>query len=192
MPDGRKEVFETYPEAVKARQEWVEKNSLAAAKQKAEEERQAFVADCAVEEERIKQPGLLNPDLVRKKVVGPGGEYLGDPSKKGREEIIAEAARERFPEPTTGGLVNSLEGGVEKVVVWAPSLYLDEGPKELPAFHTWKFGLPIEDVMRVLNEIAAEGWYVVQVSEDRGIYSGETNQTASAVTTARYLLAKDC
>jgi hypothetical protein len=191
MPDGEKQSFETYARAVQARQEWIEKNSLAAAKKHADEEREAFIAGCTVQEERIKQPGLLNPDLIRKWVVTPDGKILGDAPVSGREKVIAEAAEEKFPEPTVGSLLNSLAGGVEKIVVWAASLYLDGQPKELPAFSTWSFGLPIEDVLRVLNEIAAEGWYVVQVSEDRGIYAGETNQTASAVTTARYLLARD-
>ena len=191
LPNGEKKSFETYADAVKARQSWIEENRLADAKKQAEEERQAFVAGCTVKEERIKQPGLLTSDLIRKWVVGPDGEFLGNPTEGEREKIIADAAAEKFPEPTAGGLVSSLAGGVEKIVVWATSLYLDGSRKELPAFNAWNFGLPIEDVLRVLNEIAAEGWYVVQVSEDRGIYAGETNQTASAVTTARYLLARD-
>ncbi len=191
LPDGEKRYFETHDAAFEARREWIEQNSLPEARKEAAEQRRDFVAGCRVEEERTKQPGLLAADLIHKKVVDAEGAYLGDPTGKDFDEIVEEAAKERFPEPTAWGLDSSLDGEVEKIVVWATSLYLDGDPKPLPAFFTWQFGLPIENVLRVLNEIAAEGWYVVQVSEDRGIYAGETNRTAAAVTTARYLLARD-
>jgi hypothetical protein len=191
MPNGEKRFFENPSEADQARVEWAAENALAEATRKQAEERQAFVEGCEVKEERVKQTGLLQPDIVHKRVLSPSGEYLGDPTQKEFTEIVEAAADEKFPEPTAAGLAFGLEGGVEKIVIWASSLFLDGERKRLPAFQSWSFGLPIEGVLEVLNEIAADGWYVVQVSEDRGLYAGTTNRTDSAVTTARYLLARD-
>jgi len=126
-----------------------------------------------------------------KKVVGSDGTYLGDPSEKDFREIVEEAALKRFPEPTPWGLASEIDGGVEKIVVWAASLFVNGEETRLPAFSTWEFGLPIQSVLGVLNELAAEGWAVTHVSEDRGIYGGTTNRTDSATTRARYLLMRD-
>lgn len=191
MPDGEKQYFESYGAAATARKEWIAENRLEEEKTKVAAERREFIEGCKVEEERIKQPGLLSPDLIKKKALGPQGENLGDPTQQEFAAIVEQAASKRFPEPTALGLSNSLDGEVEKIVVWAASLYLGDEPEQLPAFPSWDFGLPIEGVLEVLNRIAADGWRVVHVSEDRGVYAGITNRTDASVTKARYLLARD-
>lgn len=50
------------------------------------------------------------------------------------------------------------------------------------------YGLPIEALLGVLNDLAAQGWVVVSVSEDRGIYAGVDAPTDSGPTKIRYLL----
>lgn len=190
MPDGDKQYFESYEAAATAHQEWITENRLGEEKAKVAEERREFIEGCKVEEERIKQPGMLSPDLIKKKVLGPEGEILGDPTQQEFDTIVDLAASQRFPEPNAFGLGQTLDGGVEKIVVWAASLYLDGEPKQLPAFSSWDFGLPIEGVLAVLNQIATDGWRVVHVSEDRGVYAGITNRTDASVTKARYLLAR--
>lgn len=191
MPDGDKQYFETFEAALSARQQWIVENSLEKAKAEVAEKRREFAEGCRLEVERIKQPGLLSADEIRRTVFTSGGESLGYSTEQAYDAVVQKAALERFPEPTPNSLFDSLSGGVEKIVVWAASLYLDGEPKQLPAFSSWEFGLPIESVLGVLNEIAADGWRVVHVSEDRGVYSGITNQTAAGVTKARYLLARD-
>jgi hypothetical protein len=55
----------------------------------------------------------------------------------------------------------------------------------------WDFGLPMEGILSVLNDLAIDGWSVAHVSEDRGVFRGQTNATDSAVTKARYLLVRN-
>jgi hypothetical protein len=190
LPGGESRLFDVYEKAEDAWLDWVRENALPAAVQKAQEEREAFTAGCEMKERRIKQPGLLNPDLVVKEVHGPEGRLLGNADNEDFDDLAEKVALERFPEPNLGNVAQATNGGAEKVVVWAAGLYLDGEYKALPAFQYWTFGLPIEAVLKVLNELAAAGWSVVHVSEDRGLYAGVTNQTDSWVTKARYLLAR--
>lgn len=190
LPGGESQLFEDHAKAEDAWLDWVKKNALPAAVLKAQVEREAFIADCELKEKRIKQPGLLNPDLLVKEVRDPDGNLLGDTGNENYDELVEKVSLERFPEPNIGSVAQATQGGAEKVVVWAAGLYLDGEYKALPVIPHWTFGLPIEGVLKVLNELAAKGWSVAHVSEDRGLYAGTTNQTDSWVTKARYLLTR--
>jgi hypothetical protein len=190
LPGGERQLFEDPAKAEDAWLEWVKENALPAAVQTAEEEREAFVAGCQVKEKRIKQPGLLNPDLLVREVLDPDDNFLGNLGTQDYDVLVEEAMLKRFPGPTVRTVAQKTQGGTEKVVVWAAGLYLDGEHRALPAISNWTFGLPIEGVLKVLNELAAEGWTVAHVSEDRGLYAGNTNQTDSWVTKARYLLTR--
>lgn len=74
---------------------------------------------------------------------------------------------------------------------WAAELFLPEGRERL-GFEPddWPYGLPIDEVAEVLNRLAGEGWKVLHVSEDRGLYTGPDTESDSYVTRARYLLAR--
>lgn len=190
LPSGESQLFEELAKAEDAWHEWVKENALPAAVLKAQKERQAFIAGCELRERRIKQPGLLNPDLLVNEVHDPNGNRLGDTGRENFDDLVEKAALARFPEPSLGSVAQATDGGTEKVVVWAAGLYLDGKHRALPVIAHWTFGLPIEGVLKILNELAAEGWSVAHVSEDRGLYAGNTNQTDSWVTKARYLLAR--
>ena len=121
LPDGEKRYFETHDAAFEARREWIEQNSLPEARKEAAEQRREFIEGCTAKEERTKQPGLMNPDVIHKRVIDAEGRILGDATQKNFDEIVEGAAKERFPEPTAWGLDESLDGKVEKIVVWATS-----------------------------------------------------------------------
>jgi len=191
FPDGEHQLFEDHEKAVEAWHEWVADNLLRKAVEQVRQERKAFIDGCTWDERKIKQPGLLTPDSVVRYVLDPDGKVIGDPDSVDFNEIVEEKALEKFPEPDVGGAAFKSGSGVEQVVIWTVGLYTDGKYRQLPAFSSWSFGLPIEGVLAILNELAKKGWSVVHVSEDRGLYAGITNQTDSAVTTARYLLTRN-
>jgi hypothetical protein len=191
LPDGKKEFFDQQAEAEASRQKWIAEKVLPNAERKVEEKRRVFAEGCRVQEERLKQPGLLTSDRILQNVLDADGTYLGEATAEDFLAIVEKAALKKFPDPIHELLASGATGAVEKQVVWAAGLYLGGTFESLPAIWTWNFGLPIEDALRILNDLAAEGWRVVSVSEDRGIYRGATNQTDSAVTTVRYLLARE-
>lgn len=190
LPDGE-QLFEEYAKADDALHKWVTEDLLPKAVEQAQQKRKAFVDGCTWDERKVKQPGLLTADLVVREVLDPDGAVIGNPDVADFAEIVEKEALERFPEPNVRGVANQSDGKVKQVVVWKVALYVDGQHKSLPAFSTWSFGLPIKGVLEVLDELAEDGWSVAHVSEDRGLYKGLTNQTDSAVTTARYLLVRN-
>jgi hypothetical protein len=54
---------------------------------------------------------------------------------------------------------------------------------------TWS-GVPLETITTQLNEVAADGWSVVAVSEDRGLYLGIDAHDESYPARIRYLLER--
>jgi hypothetical protein len=197
FPDGSSETFDEYDRAYPAYQEWVTANLLPAAIDQAREKRQEYIAGCQVREKQTPQPGWMSRPLVQEEVVGPDGRtlYLTETLGEDHSERIASAAEKAFPDPEWLDVAKEHGGGpneaIRQIVVWAAGLYLGNEYKRLPAFRYWDFGLPMESILAVLNDLAVEGWSVAHVSEDRGVFRGVTNQTDSAVTTARYLLARD-
>jgi hypothetical protein len=188
--DGSTESFEHREEAVRARDAWLTNEELPKAVSAVRRSRAQFSEDCTVQERRVKQSGFLNPDLVFRDLHGPDGEVIAQGIGDDATAQIATAAERCFPNPTISNLPASAEYIVKDQVIWHASLFLNGEAKRLPAFETWIYGFPIEGVLTVLNDLAADGWSVVQASEDRGIYVGATNQTDSAVTRARYLLVR--
>jgi hypothetical protein len=55
----------------------------------------------------------------------------------------------------------------------------------------WSYGFPIEKTLTVLAALAAKGWRVARVSEDRGLYKGDDAASDSSVTTTRHWLVRD-
>ncbi len=189
-PDDTTERFDSYDEAVRTRQAWIDDEALPKAVAAARQSREAFCEECTTQVRRVKQQGLLNPDRFVTDIHGPDGTVIARDVGDDEEDRIASLAQASFPDPTEK-LPHDELGHVAERVVWRASLFIDGERKDLPAVDSWAYGLPIESVLGVLNELAAEGWSVVQVSEDRGIYAGVTNNTDSAVTKARYLLVRE-
>lgn len=75
---------------------------------------------------------------------------------------------------------------------WRAELFLPTGRQALPMRPlSWPYGFPMEEVMNVLNDLAQDGWSVLHVSEDRGLYTGADTPTDSGLTSVRYLLRRD-
>jgi hypothetical protein len=190
-PDGESQLFTNHGEAVSACSAWIEKNELPEAIEKTEQLREAFLDGCTIHQRRIKQGGLLTPDLVKLEILDPDERKIAEVDQgDDTNEHLHRLAEDRYPEPTVSGLTPNSNAKTEEVVVWAVGLYANGEHKSLPPITTWNFGLPIEGVLEILNELARDGWTVSQVSEDRGLYRGLTNQTDSSVTTARYMLVR--
>lgn len=75
---------------------------------------------------------------------------------------------------------------------WQGELFLPSGREALDIEPLdWPYGYPIEEVTATLNRLAHDGWQILHVSEDRGLYRGDDTQSDAAVTKARYLLVRD-
>lgn len=75
---------------------------------------------------------------------------------------------------------------------WEGELFLPTGREKLDIQpRQWRYGYPIEDVTPTLNRLAREGWEVMHVSEDRGLYLGADTHSDAWITKARYLLVRD-
>lgn len=61
--------------------------------------------------------------------------------------------------------------------------------RQVEMSNTWS-GVPIETITTQLNELAADGWSVVAVSEDRGLYLGIDAHDESYPARMRYLLER--
>lgn len=194
LPDGSiLGSFENEAEAQRAWEEWITENLLAEAIDEARRKRREFADGCQVSTKREPQPGWTTPDRVYEEVYIPGDRTIEVRKGNTAASIIEGQANARFPEPTVGRVSVGLgdKCGVTKTVVWAAGLYVDGEHRRLPAFQYWEYGLPIQELLSVLNDLAAEGWSVAHVSEDRGVYQGLTNRTDSSVTKARYMLVRD-
>lgn len=56
---------------------------------------------------------------------------------------------------------------------------------------TWWMGMPGEAIVQALNRLAEEGWHVLHVSEDHGVYAGVDTVDESFPTRVRYLLRRE-
>ena len=194
--DGTTQLFEEYDKAVEARQTWIAEELLPRAAEVVRQARESFVRGCTIKGRSGRHSGASAYEVWRD-IYSPGGELLEsiklgllvpDEAVAGR---IAAHANTRFPEPSVESLRADSKTTVTETVVWSVGLYLNGSYSRLPAFDSWSFSFPVEGVLHLLNELAADGWAVAQVSEDRGLVRSQTNPTDSVVTTARYLLVRE-
>jgi hypothetical protein len=62
---------------------------------------------------------------------------------------------------------------------------------EDPELGHWFYGFPARAVLNTLNRLSGEGWRVVSVSEDKGLYLGEDASKEAGPVAARYLLSRE-
>jgi hypothetical protein len=65
----------------------------------------------------------------------------------------------------------------------------DASRRQIEMSSTWS-GVPLETITQQLNELAGDGWRVVAVSEDRGLYLGIDTHDESYPARLRYLLER--
>lgn len=54
----------------------------------------------------------------------------------------------------------------------------------------WQWGYPMNAVAAILDTLHSEGWTIIHVSEDHGIYQGENTNTEAYPTRTRFLLKR--
>jgi hypothetical protein len=73
---------------------------------------------------------------------------------------------------------------------WMATLYTPSGSEPIMIDGEWKYGWPETDIVNILNKTGADGWQVISVTEDKGLYSGHDASSESGPTAVRYLLAR--
>jgi hypothetical protein len=192
VPDEEVQSFEDFGEATRTWQQWLRDNRLPQAIEEVQRQRDAFIAGCTVTTKRVPQRGWTTPDIVFEEAWDPDGRAISAEGNNAESTIKAEA-RGKYRDPSVEELSRKLapEYGVTKKVVWAAGLYTGGEYTRLKALTSWQYGLPIKELLVVLNDLAADGWAVAHVSEDRGVFQGTTTSTDSAVTKTRYLLVRE-
>jgi hypothetical protein len=75
---------------------------------------------------------------------------------------------------------------------WRADIVLSSGttPVQLPEPLDWFWGFPSASVNKLLEDLELDGWKLVQVSEDHGLYAGTDAPNESFPSRVRYLLHK--
>jgi hypothetical protein len=169
------------------------KGEAAILKYKREQQEETSVDASEVEVERIEVEGTDPPQPGERKVYahrltfsdGEVVQVAPDHTRSAIERWQARTARANAP------VRKPQEPKLKKRRTWAAELFLPKGRERL-SFEPddWPYGLPIDEVTEVLNRLAGEGWKVLHVSEDRGLYTGPDTESDSYVTRARYMLGR--
>lgn len=110
------------------------------------------------------------------------------------KDYIAEEFRSEHPPPTVAAQFADWRDTVQigEIRTWIGRLF--NGTENLPldmGLPASQFGYPIREVLGCLDQLAADGWQVVHVSEDRGLGYPEGDAAHEpGVTTVRYLLSR--
>jgi hypothetical protein len=121
-----------------------------------------------------------------------GTESVAPP--EAAKDYVAEEFRALNPPPTVAAQFADWRDTVQiaETPTWIGRFF--NGDQDLPldmGLPTSQFGFPIREVLSCLDRLAADGWQVVHVSEDRGLHHPEGDPAhESAVSTVRYLLSR--
>jgi hypothetical protein len=126
-----------------------------------------------------------------------GTQSVVDPAAV--HDFIAEEFRARNPHPTVAAQFADWRDTVQVAELHTWVGWLFNGAEHRPVdmgLPVSQFGYPIREVLGCLDRLAADGYQVVHVSEDRAAhpegraaYPDGDGVTESAVTTVRYLLS---
>lgn len=106
---------------------------------------------------------------------------------------IAKRRAESFPKPVRPQRQTFdtwFANEAELVRTWQAVFYTadQQTPLAVPEDSDYSWGFPIAFALGVLGRLAGEGWRLVHVSEDRGLYNGADAPDESYPTRVRYLL----
>ncbi len=155
---------------------------------------------CVIEERQEKVPsgGLRKTTVVFDELRLPDGQVVRCDSGEAASAAKAQFSRQHpGPKATADATAPPSfdtwwNQEAKEVRAWSAAVF-EEGQRRDLAWSAriWPYGFPIEKVLQELNRLKGEGWRLLQVSEDRGLYAGQDAQTESGVVTARYLLTRD-
>lgn len=110
-------------------------------------------------------------------------------------DYITEEFQARFPQPTAPAQFADWRETVQiaELRTWAGWLY--QAGERMPVdigLPVAEFGYPVREVLGCLDRLAADGWQIVHVSEDRGAHHAPDGELIgeNGVGTARYLLGR--
>jgi hypothetical protein len=166
---------------------------LSGAKKKVEKAREEFIDQTQVEVILVANPNPFQVDDRKPTVTFPDGSTIQFPEETPQnaiDEEIRNAAKEAHPDPSPQD-VTGASAELESVRVWERELL--EGGRRLPYpdILAWDHHFPMADVAQTLDELAREGWSVLEASEDRGLFCSDLAESVSAPLTVRYLLARE-
>lgn len=105
------------------------------------------------------------------------------------QRFLDEECKRRFPEPTGPEVVATQ---VPEVRSWASSLVGADQTTRVPPPPglSWSDGAPTEWIAQQLDALSREGWNLIHVSEDHGLYTGADAAHESYPTRLRFLLQR--
>ena len=141
--------------------------------------------------------GLFKPSRPAEPIdeVTLDGQVFQVEAGKAQDFINAEASR-RFPAivpPSTEEAWNFeswYEGTKREVRQWRAELISLNGASEISLGEILRpdWGFPISEALRELDRLEKQGWRIVHVSEDHGLYAGADVPDEAYLTRVRYLL----
>jgi hypothetical protein len=165
-----------------------------------EQRRAQFVAQTTVERTDIKRDvgGIRKQRVAVDRITFPDGQSehceLGQATQRAFERFAETSSEPQDPIPDYDVWRRQQAQRsplVQPGVAWDATLFRDAENQPISIqSRDWNYGLPVEEVLATLNTLAGEGWVVVQISEDRGLYQGIAANNDAWVTRARYLLAR--
>lgn len=153
--------------------------------------RAEFIGECTVEIVTVPNNEPFQADSKKPTVTFPDGEAIQfgeDTDRATIDEYIETRARNEHPDPSRGNFDVSVE--IEESAAWGAELFIGGTRRRLPDIESWSYFFPMDSVAATLNDLAGEGWSVVHVSEDRGLYTSDIVQNMSAPVAARYMLVR--
>lgn len=112
-------------------------------------------------------------------------------------DFIDKEALRKYPDPTKPSTQRPefeqwSRGNTKEKRTWRAELVTGAGgtPVELGKLE-WQWGYPIAAALRELDRLEKQGWKLVHVSEDHGLYSGADTNDEAYLTRVRYLLRMD-
>ena len=158
--------------------------------------RQAFIASAKVRTsvEVHREMGGLRKTRVFVDEVRVGGQtYQVDSGTA--DDFIYEAARARYPEPKRPDPPNYVDWWMNNRTshrTWKVEFVTTGGVEniELGRSLDSSWGFPIMRALAELERLQQDGWTLVHVSEDHGLYSGADAATEAYLSRVRYLLSR--
>jgi hypothetical protein len=154
----------------------------------------------------VKRDEVLNAELSTrfKRVVDeveivwlPNGTNRTVPAGRSEQLLLAHYADNVEPEPGTGELtfeawLRTAELSVETGLRgWKGTMQIDDVIETIGESCTsWSSVSVPESALPILNALGQDGWEVISVNEDKGLYSGEDAQAESGSSAIRYLLKR--
>lgn len=189
--DGESSEWASKEQADQLLEKWGRESEATSAEKlkQIEREREDFLLATKVKIVSVHNPNPFQVDYRKPTVTFPDGSTMQFEEGVREEQIqkaIEGAAREAHPDPAPRS-----RPAREDLPVWEREFLADGSRRSLPDISSWDHAFPMADVIETLDELAREGWVVLNASEDRGLYSSTLAENTSAPLRVRYLLARD-